>query len=85
MDHHIRINRTRQGMPQVTAVAEVEDSLIFQAFRVNFPTSSVAPGMEEEKALEMEFHNPAPMPRLTHLLSHHMATHRIGLFRQNPM
>lgn len=82
MDHHIR---TLQCMPQVTAAAEVEDSPIFQAFRANFPTYSVVLGMEEEKALGMQFHNPAPIPRRTHLLSHHMATHRIGLFHQSPV
>jgi len=80
MDHHIR---TRQCMPQVTAAAEVEDSPIFQAFRANFPTYSVVLGMEKERALEMQFHNPAPMPRRTHLLSHHMAIHRIGLSHQS--
>jgi hypothetical protein len=82
MDHRIR---TRRCMPQVTAAAEAEGSRIFQVSRVNFPISLVVPGMEEERALKMQFHNPAPMPRRTHPLNHRMAADRIGPFHQSPV
>jgi len=73
-DRHIR---TRQRTPQVTAAAE--DSPIFQAFRVNFPTSLVVLGMEEGKALEKRFRNLARMPLHTRPQSRRMAADRIGL------
>ena len=82
MDRHIR---THQRILRVTAAEVVEGSPIFLVFRVNFLTSSVVLGSEREKVLKMYFHNPAHTPRLTHPLSHRMATDRIGLFYQNPV
>ena len=94
MDRHIRI-RIHHPMPQATAAAEVEGDSIFPEFRVNSRTFSVAPGSEEEKAPRTyspnhssPSHSPnlAPMPHLMHLLSHRMATDRIGLLiRQSPV
>ena len=76
-----RRSRTRQRSPQVTAA---EDSPVFQAFRLNFPTYLVVLGMEEGKALGKRFHNPARIPPHMRLPSHRTVRERIGLFR-NPV
>ena len=74
--------RTHQRMLQVTAAEVGEDFLISPAFRVNSPFSAV-PGSEKERAPKTHFPNPDPMPRRTHLLSHHTAMDRVGLFCQS--
>jgi len=83
MDRHIRTHHRR--LLRVTA-AEVEDSPIFLACRVNFLTPLVVVlDSEKEKDLEMRLHNPARTHRLTHPPCHHTATDRIGVFYQSPV
>jgi len=78
--------RTRQRMPRVTVVVEVEvDSPISPAFQDNFPTFSVVPGTEKGKAPKMCLPCLLPTPRHMHLPSHHTAMGCIGLFHQSPV
>lgn len=77
--------RTRQHLPRVMVMAEVEDSPIFPAFQVNCLTFSVVQGLETEGALKTRLQSLAPMPHLTLLRNPRMTAEGTGPCSRSPV